>query len=769
LALELLTGPLIGGRVLTTISKAMATARQHEQEGRLDLAEEVCRQILAVEPDHAGARDLLQVIARQPRVPAAGRRAVDTAEQITRQSIALAQEGKLDEAIAGFRRAVEVSPGYVSAHYNLGCALRLQGKLEEAIACYRRTVQLDPRFFEACYNLGNLLREQGKLGEAAACYRRVAQIQPGHAGTYVNLGNVLKALGDYEQAVACFLRAIELRPDSVEAYSSLADARRERGQIAEAITGYRRALEIKPDSPEVYNNLGLALKELGKFDEAVACCRRALELRPDWAPMHNNLGNLLCRQEKPDEAIDAYRRALELKPDFAAAHNNLGNAMKHQGRLDEALASFRRALTLAPSDIDAHSNVLSTLQYCDGVTLRQLAEAHAEYEQRHCAPLGKTWNGHANVRDPERKLRLGLVSSDFGRHPVGYFLVRTLENLDRSQCEVVCYSDRIASDEITARLKSAVFRWHNVFGLPDHQLAGKIRDERIDILFDLAGHTAGNRLLVFARKPAPIQMTWIGYEGTTGVRSIDHLLADRHVAPAEMEAFCCEKVLRLPDGYVCYDPPDQAPPVGPLPASQTGRLTLGSFNSLTKITPAVVAAWSRILHRLPDARLVFKYQGLDRPEVQARFLRMFQTHGIGSERLELLGRSPYAEYLATYQRIDLALDSFPFNGGATTCEALWMGVPGITCPGGTFASRHSLSHLSGVGLRETIAGSLEEYVDLAVELAGDLPRLAEIRARLRPQMAASPLCDGKRFANNLLHLLRQVWRDWSNGPSMGPG
>ena len=296
--------------------------------------------------------------------------------------------------------------------------------------------------------------------------------------------------------------------------------------------------------------------------------------------------------------------------------------------------------------------------------------------------------------------------------------------------------------------------------MSDQRLAEQIQADRIDILFDLAGHTAHNRLLVFARKPAPIQITWIGYEGTTGLAAMDYLLADRHVVPQGTEQNYRERVLRMPDGYLCYDPPEAAPSVGPLPSSTKGYATFCSFSNPAKITPEVVTVWAEILHRAPTARLILKYQGMDDQAVKRRYLDLFAAQGVEPQRLEMLPSSSYAEYLATYHQVDIALDPFPFSGSATTCEALWMGVPVITCPGKTFASRHALSHLWNVGLTETIARDREEYVELAVSLVRDLPRLATLRAGLRQRMAASPLCDGKRFANNLALLLQGVWEQW---------
>jgi predicted O-linked N-acetylglucosamine transferase (SPINDLY family) len=335
-----------------------------------------------------------------------------------------------------------------------------------------------------------------------------------------------------------------------------------------------------------------------------------------------------------------------------------------------------------------------------------------------------------------------------------------LENLERRESEIIGYSDRTRQDEMTSRIQRATTTWSDVALWSDEQLAQKIRADRIDILFDLAGHTARNRLLVFARKPAPIQITWIGYVGTTGLDAMDYIVADRHEIPDAAEKHYCERVLRMPDGYVCYDPPEYAPPVSTLPAEKGGCVTFCNFNNPAKITSQVIEVWAKILTRVADSRLVLKYSGMNDSSVVDRFSEICAGYGVDTDRLTFLGRSPHEKLLGEYQKIDIALDPFPYSGGLTTCEALWMGVPVITCPGETFASRHSLSHLSNVGLTETVARDLADYVELASGLANDLPRLAKWRAELRERMAASPLCDGPGFAGNLMNQLRGIWREW---------
>jgi protein O-GlcNAc transferase len=602
--------------------------------------------------------------------------------------------------------------------------------------------------------------QAGRLRDAELIYRQILAVDPNHSDAWHLLGVIACQCGNPRAGIDYIELALKQKPNWALARYNLGNAWRVLGKLDEAATCYRHVLQLKPDLAEVHNNLGSVRKHQGKLDEALMCFRRALQLKPDFAEAHNNLGVFFQEAGKLDEAAECYRRALQLKPDSVDVHNNLGSVLREQGKMDEALMCYQRALQLKPDFAWMHSNVLMMHQYRPGVTLSELAEAHAAYARQHAEPLRTTWKPHANERDPLRRLRLGFLSPDFGRHPVGFFLIQAVENLDRSQCQTVCYCDLIVRDDLAQRFQAAATDWRDTGGWSDNRLAEQIQTDRIDILFDLTGHTARNRLLVFARRPAPVQITWIGYEGTTGLEAIDYILADRYTIPPAQERWYKERILRMPDGYVCYDPPQTAPEVAPLPAAKNGFLRFGSFNFLGKITPQVVEVWAKVLGRVPGSRIMLKYRGLGEEAVCRRYLGLFTAVGVDPSRVELTPRSSYAEYLSAYHEVDIALDPFPFGGGITTCDALWMGVPVIICPGETFASRHSLSHLCNIGLTETIATTLEEYVELAVSLANDLPRLSRLRAGLRERMAASALCDGKRFAANLILVLREAWREW---------
>jgi predicted O-linked N-acetylglucosamine transferase (SPINDLY family) len=687
---------------MPTISEALAIAVAHHQAGRLDLAEEIYRRVLAAEPNQADAWHLLGVIAHQT--------------------------GNQERASECLLRAIDLDGGQAIYHNNLGNVLTKLGAWDEAVACYRRALELQPDYAQAHCNLGLALKHWRAFGEALACFRRAVELAPGDAKFHMALGAALKEHGALDEAIACYQRAVALQPAFAEAY----------------------------------NNLGNAYREQGKFDQAVAAFRRAIELKPDWAEMHNNLGNAYLAIGSPAEAATCLRRALQLKPDYAMAYNNLAIAIQRQGKVEDSTELLRRAVELAPDESTVRSSLLCELRYHPNVTLAELRDALLEFDRRHAAPLQNEWRAHENRRDPERPLVLGFVSPRFARGPLEALLARTLESLDPRACRIVCYSgiDDRDADSVTARFQAAAALWHNVGQWTDEQLAQQIREDRVDILFDLAGHSPHGRLLAFARKPAPIQITWLDSVGATGLSAMDYLLADERLIPAALETMYPERVLRLPDGYACYEPPADSPEVGPLPALKQGSVTFAGFHQLAKIRLPVVGVWSRVLHRVPGSRLVLKHEGFQADATRRDYQAWFAEFGVAPERLEFEGYTARDAYLRRYHTVDVALDPFPHGGGVTTCDALWMGVPVVTCPGETFASRQSLGHLSAVGFTETIASNLDEYVDIAVRLASDLPRLAGIRARLREQMAASPLCDGRRFAGNLMQLLRGVWREW---------
>jgi protein O-GlcNAc transferase len=650
------------------------------------------------------------------------------------------------------------APATLAELFEQGRVHHTEGRWAAAEARYRQALAVDPAHWPARFELGIVCQLQGRLDEAIAQLQQVVAQEPRFARAQSALGAFLGMAGRPQEALLHLQRAAELEPNSAETHYNLGRAWQEQGEITAAERAYRESLRLDPNNAAGFNSLGVMLAGDRRSGDAVACYRRALDLKPDFPEALSNLAGAVTHHGRFDEAESLYRRALALKPDFAAGYNNLASALKYQGRMDEAIAAVKEAIALDPGYVDAHSNLLCYRQYLPGVTAAELAAAHDEWDRQFGMPLRATWRPHANRRDPERPLRVGFVSADFFKHPVGYFLIRAFEAIDRALYPTIAYSNRQHADDLNARFKAAAGLWREVRHLSDDALAEQIRIDEVDILIDLAGHTAYNRLPVFARKPAPIQITWIGYEGGTGLGAMDYLLADDHLIPPGTQEHC--SVLRLPDSYLCYDPPAEAPPVSPPPAEKNGYVTFGSFNNQVKVNPQVVAVWAEILKRLPTSRLVLKYMGLNDTGTRKRYAEMFASHGIAADRLDLLGWSPAAEMLGEYRRVDIALDPFPFVGGATTCHALWMGVPVLTWPGETFAGRHSLSFLTSLGLTQTVAKDRQHYVALAAELANDVPRLARWRQEMRQRMLGSVLCDGPRLARHLETALRRVWRKW---------
>ena len=567
--------------------------------------------------------------------------------------------------------------------------------------------------------------------------------------------------GRLDLAEEIYRRMLAVEPEHPEGLHLMGMIAHQRGDQERALEYVRRAIRADDRQPAFYNTLGAAYRVLGKTSEAIACYENALRVRPHHATSAYNLGGALYDLGRIDEAIDWYNRAIGLEPDFAEAYNSLGIAYDARGMLDETIDCYRRALELKPDFERAQGNYLFALRHHPGVGPAALSAAHAEFSRRLCDPLRADRRAHDNSREPERPLRLGFVSPRFDIGPVGSFTIRALENVDREQFPIFCYSAGRCDDRMTARFRAVSANWRDSWHASDEELAARIREDRVDVLFDLAGYSAFNRLPVFARKPAPIQITWVDSVGTTGLDAIDYVLADRREIPVGDETHYVEKVLCLPDTYICFDPPIDAPPVGPLPALRNGYLTFGSFNRAVKIQQPDVEVWSRVLTQIPGSRLMLRCASFGDSVTRERYEAQFARNGVPSDRLTFHGSSPHAEFMAAYNEVDVALDPL-YNGGLTTCEALWMGVPVLTCPGDTFPRRHSLSHLSAVGFTETIARDYSEYVRIAVSLAQDLPRLAEIRGGLRERVANSPLCDATRFATNLMGVLRNVWRDWCN-------
>jgi len=668
------------------------------------------------------------------------------------------------------QKAAVLLPTDAEAHSNLGGILNDLGHLKEALASQRRALEIRPSFPEAYNNLANTLQGLGRLDDAVATYRRALDIKPDYAEAHGNLGIALRDLGRLNDAVSSCRRALKLNPDYAEGHSHLGSTLKDLGQLDEAVASYRRSLEFKPDYVEGHSNLGIALRDLGRLNDAVSSCRRALRVNPDYAEGHNHLGNALKDLGWLNVAVATYRRTLEIKPDYSEGLSNLGNALKDLGRLNDAVAIYRRALEVKPDYLDAHSNLLFTHNYL----LDQPAEALLSEARRFgdiAARQAHSYVDWHNDPDPDRCLRVGWVSGDLHNHPVGYFaegVIAALASDAGDRLELFGYPTHFQADELTERIKACCHGWHSAAGLSDECLAKRIRDDRIDILIDLSGHTAHNRLRMFARKPAPVQVSWLGYFATTGVAAMDYFLADPWTLPKSDEAHFTEKIWRLPETRLCFTPPDVDVQIASLPALKNGYITFGCFSNLTKINDDVVALWGRVLATVPNSRLFVKAKQLREGAVRQDLVRRFAAQGVAAERLSLEGLTPRAEYLAVHRRVDVTLDPFPFPGGTTSVESLWMGVPVLTLTGQRFLSRQGTGLLMNAGLREWIATDKDDYVARAAFHTTDLPRLARLRSGLRQQLLASPLFDAPGFARHFEAALRGMWTEWCNTHSTQP-
>lgn len=736
----------MGAMAELTIQQAFALAVQQHKAGRWHEAEQLLGQISQQQPGHAQVLRLQGAIAHQL--------------------------GRDQDALNLIRRAIAITPTYAEAHYELSTVLVALGQFDEAVAACRQAISLRANYADAFNNLGVALKNQGRFEEAITAYQQAISIAPTFPEAHSNLGNALRDLGRMDEAIAAFRQAIAIKPDYALAHNNLGVALRDKGQFAEAIAAYRQAIALHPGFPQAHTNLGNVLRETGQLEEAIASHLRALAIDPNFSDAYNNLGIALKDKGPLDEAIAAFRKAVALKTSHAEAYNNLGNALKETGSLDEAIAAFRSAIAVKPSFSEAHSNLIYTLHFHPGYDVQAIAEEHRRWNRQHAAPIQQVHrqNFFANDRGSERRLRIGYVSPDFRSHVVGRFFMPLLEHHDRGGFEIFCYSNVHAPDAMTDRIRSRADAWRDIVGVSDAAAAEQIREDKIDVLVDLAMHTARNRLLVFAHKPAPVQVTYLAYCSSSGLDAMDYRLTDPHLDPLAprgadpaggQEDFYSEQSIRLPEVYWCYDPGSATPDVAALPALNAGYVTFGCLNSFAKASAPALATWIQILRESPSSRfLLHARQG----EHRRRTLELFKREGIDPGRLTFVDYLQGHDYLRQYHQIDIALDPFPYAGGTTTCDALWMGVPIVTLRGQTAVGRAGVTLLASVGLNDLVATTREQHVRRAVELANDLPRLAEMRAGLRDRMRRSPLMDAPRFARNVETAYRQMWRRWCGMP-----
>jgi protein O-GlcNAc transferase len=709
-------------------------------------------------------------------------------------NLALAEEkaGDLPRALQLMEELEHRLPGWDEPPLRLAEALRGAGRLDEAEQAYGRVLELNPRREAALLGLAGLLIMRGAGEPARDLLLRCCGVAPNRAEAWDALGLALLLTGDKPIAESAFAEAQRLSPRTLQYALHRVDAASATGSEEALLAWLEVAREEDPLNHALPVALGVLLERLGRHPEAIDAFEAATTLAPDQVYPAMLLGNALARANRSREAEAVLRAAGKLDPDNGELRDmhaslmlrlyrhaearaellecierngerfgdlcNLANATNCLGLQQEAEQLVRRAITLAPNHPFPRRCLCNVLPYRDGITgaelLGALKDCSARLARSEPPPL-------ANTPEPDRPLIVGLLSGSFKAHPVGWLTISGFETLDPTAFSVICLAQNDVHDWMSQRFRAMAREWHDVDALNDAALAKMARERRIDILIDLGGYGESGRMMACTHRLAPVQVKWVGMQNhSSGLAEMDWIITDRWETPPELENLYSERPLRLADGYVCYSPPTYAPEVGPLPALGNGHITFGCFNNLAKITPRVIATWCDILRCVPYARMVLKTHQFNDPATRERILAAFSDRSIAADRIELRGSSGHRAFLGEYNHIDIVLDPFPYSGGLTTCEALWMGVPTITVPGEIFASRHSMSHLSNAGLSDWVAPDPATYVDIAVKRATDIEALRALRSTLRANVKASPLCDAPRFGRSLGSALRRAWHDW---------
>ncbi len=659
---------------------------------------------------------------------------------------------------------VAAHPQLAEFHFFLGNILTGQGEHQRAVACFDKALLLHPGQPELHHNRGLALQSAGRLEEAARAMRSAIALRPDYPQALCGLASILTGQGHTTAALECCRQALALDGNFADAHNNLGNALLALGRNSEAVESYRRALEINDGSAHAHSNLGLALMAQDHLEPALESLARAVEIDPSYARGHNNLGIALQRLDRLEEAVVAYRRAVKLDPGLVQAHSNLAAAQQAQGHHEQAVASWREALALEPGYLDAWSNLVYVMSFLPGVSPREYLQEAVSFGRAAAAsarPFSQWPAAPLIPLKPGEPLRVGFVSGDFREHPVGFFLEGILRHLDPARLAPVAFATRGGEDRLTARLKPYFAAWHSIAGMTDEQAAQKIHADGVHVLVDLAGHSEHNRLPVFAWRSAPLQLAWLGYFASTGMPGVDYLIADHPGVPHECRADFSEVICYMPDTRLCFTAPEGGDMLlpGPLPALANGYLTFGCFQNMTKLNDGVLTLWGKVLDALPGARLRHQSRQMNDASLREQLLGRLERHGIERDRVELAGPTGRQAYFAAHRQVDIMLDTFPYTGGTTTCEALWMGVPTMTLAGKTLLARQGASLLTCAGLAGWVASDVDDYLARLLTHCADLQALATLRQQLRPQVLASPLFDGRLFARHFEALLHGLWRE----------
>ncbi len=719
-------------------SEILNKAVTFHQAGRLAEARSLYEQLLTRQPQHPDALHLLGVL--------------------------LGQQGDRLAAVDMIRRAIVQQPTIASYHNNLANALKDTGRLDEAILSYRRAIELDPHDALPFANLAAISLQQGKIDDAISHYKAAIDLQPKPtspqpdrvlARLHNDLGVALAQTGRLEQALAQLNFAVRADPDYSDSYNNLGLVLSQLGRAADSINSFHEAIHRRPQFPEPYNNLGIALTKQGRGEEALAAYRKALELDSKNPKTYVNLAQTLITLGEPDQAIQAAKTAIALAPNFSTAHQALGSALRDIARLDESIAAFDRAIELDPADASTHSGRIFVRLF--DPDSQALVRDQSIWNQKHAQPLAHQIRPRTDDPSPDRPLRIGYISPDFTQHVLAFLMLPLFSNHDRSRFHIHFYSDVANPSPITQRIKDCGGQWTSIVGRSHEQVVDMIRRDQIDILVDLTMHMHNNRLLVFAAKPAPVQITWC-YPGSTGLTAIDYRFTDPHLdPPGQFDHLYSERSFRLADTFFCYDPMTDIPAVNELPAISNQHITFGCLNHFCKLNSSMLQLWARLLYSVPNSRLLL----LSPPGSARQWVNQtLAKQGIPTDRIKHASRRPRPQYLELFHQIDISLDTLPYNGHTTSLDSLWMGVPVITMPGSAVVGRAGVSELTNLGLTELIASNPDDYIKRAAALASDLDHLKSLRSTLRLQMQRSPLMDGPRFARNVESAYREMWRTW---------
>jgi protein O-GlcNAc transferase len=652
-----------------------------------------------------------------------------------------------------------MSNSSVQQGFNKALELHQAGHISAAESAYRQVLAQDPQHADSLHNMAIIANTVGKKDAAEKLLRLVIRLQPTHADAYSNLSNLLREAMRYEEAIEASRKSIFYRNNSPVAYFNLGLSLNVRHHRDEAEQAFRKAIALDPNMYEAYSSLAAVLTDKGDLSGAIDTYRQSLALNPHFIDAHNNLGLVLMTGGLWEEALACFQSAIEIDPTDAYTLCNIANAKKDIFLLDEAIGLYRKALEFLPEKHEIHSNMLLCLNYHWHLQAKEIFAEHRHWQTMHADSLSDHSLQHRTERQAGKRLRIGFMSPDFRRHSVAYFLLPLLENIDRSQFEVVCYSDVQSPDDYTQRFEKLSHQWRNIAAATMQEVVDLVRHDAIDILIDLAGHTAYNRMVVFAHKPAPIQISWLGYPNTSGLTAMDYRITDAIADPVgETEHLHTERFIRLPVSAWCFRATEVDPPVAALPALTNGYVTFGCFNAMQKINEELLSLWAEILHSVPESRLYLKNKAIAFPQLQERVRKFFAERGIESQRIIVSPQlAEVREHLEHYGRVDISLDTLPYHGTTTTCESLWMGVPVVTMAGKVHNSRVGASLLHQIGHTEWIAAHRQEYVAIACSLAADLSQLSQLRQQLRDTMRASPLMDEVRFTRDMEAALREAW------------